>query len=57
MEQIKFKSIFTETYNIRPVHLKILESSGFKRIKMIKNSKKLSDDDIVDSIFHEYRNL
>jgi len=57
VEQIKFKSIFTETYNIRPVHLKILESSGFKRIKMIKNSKKLTDDDIVDSIFHEYRNL
>ena len=57
LEQIKFKAIFTETYDIRPVHIKILENSGFKRIKRMGRSKNIIDGKIVDSIFHEYRNL
>tara|TARA_Y100000310_G_scaffold78724_1_gene75398 strand:+ start:184 stop:696 length:513 start_codon:yes stop_codon:yes gene_type:complete len=57
LEQIKFKAIFTETYDIRPVHIKILENSGFKRIKRMGRSKNIIDGKIVDSIFHEYRDL
>jgi hypothetical protein len=57
LEQIKFKTIFTETYDIRPVHIKILENSGFKRIKRMGRSKNIIDGKIVDSIFHEYRDL
>ena len=56
LEQIKFKTIFTETYDIRPVHIKILENSGFKRIKRMSSSKKIINGEIVDFVFHEYTN-
>jgi len=54
MEQTKFKTIFTETYDIRPTHITILEENDFKYIKKIKNSKKNTENKIHDSIFHEY---
>ena len=54
LEQIKFKAIFTETYDIRPVHIKILENFGFKCIKLMSNMKKNIDGETIDSLFHEY---
>ena len=53
-EEIKFEVIATETYDIRPLHIKILEDSGFKYIKRTRNLKKNIDGKIVDSLFHEY---
>ena len=55
-EEIKFEVIATETYDIRPLHIKILEDSGFKYIKRTRSLKKNIDGKIVDSIFHEYTN-
>ena len=56
-DDIHLNKLVSESYNIRPAHLKILENSGFKRIKIIKNSKNIIDGKIVDSILHERKNL
>lgn len=56
-DDIHLNKLVSETYDIRPSHLKILENSGFKRIKVIKNSKNMIDGKIIDSIFHECRNF
>tara|TARA_B100000470_G_scaffold200841_1_gene172787 strand:- start:149 stop:721 length:573 start_codon:yes stop_codon:yes gene_type:complete len=56
-DDIHLNKLVSETYNIRPAHLKILENSGFKQIKIIKNSKNIIDGKIVDSILHERKNL
>jgi hypothetical protein len=56
-DDIHLNKLVTETYDIRPAHLKILENSGFKRIKRMNNSKNIIDGKIVDSIFHECKNL
>ena len=54
VDEIKFKAIFTETYDIRPIHIKILENFGFKCIKLMSNMKKNIDGETIDSLFHEY---
>jgi len=53
-EQIKFKTIFTETYDSRSLHIMILEKNGFKYVKRIKSSKKDTQGKILNSIFHKY---
>ena len=53
-EQIKFKKIFTETYNIRPIHLRILENMSFRYRKIKRNFIKIHGK-YVDSLIHEYK--
>ena len=52
-EQIKFKKIFTETYDIRQKHVKILEKMNFKYKKRNRDFKKI-DGEWVDSLIHTY---
>ena len=52
-EEIKFKKIFTETYNVRPKHLRILENVGFRYRKIKRNFIKIHGE-YVDSLIHEY---
>ena len=52
-EQIKFKKIFTETYDIRQKHVKVLEEMNFKYKKRNRNFKKI-DGELVDSLIHTY---
>ncbi len=52
-EQIEFKKIFTETYDIRQKHVKVLEEMNFKYKKRNRNFKKI-DGELVDSLIHTY---
>jgi len=56
-DDMQLNKLVTETYDIRPAHLKILEDSGFKRTKRINSSKNIIDGKSIDSIFHECKNL
>ncbi len=51
--ELKFDKLFTETYDIRPVHINILEKNEFK-ISKKENSKKIIDGKPVDILFHSY---
>ena len=48
---LKFNKITTETYDIRPWTIDILEKSGFKRHKVLKKHV-IIDDKSYDSILH-----
>jgi len=48
---LSFDTIFTETYNIRPLHIKILEKNGFKLEQILKNHV-LINGKYVDSLIH-----
>ena len=54
-EELKFKKLFTETYDFRPYHIEILEKFGFKEQKRIKNKVEINGKN-VDSVFHVYEN-
>ena len=54
-KELKFKKLFTETYNFRPYHIEILEKFGFKEEKRIKNKVEINGKN-VDSVFHVYEN-
>ena len=54
-EELKFKKLFTETYDLRPHHIEILEKFGFKEEKRIKSKVKI-DGKYVDSVLHVYEN-
>ena len=54
-EDLKFKKLFTETYDIRPYHIEILEKFGFKEEKRIKNSVEINGKNVC-SVFHVYEN-
>lgn len=49
---IGFKILTTETYDIRPYHIKLLEKNNFKLKNILKNHIIISDLK-VDSLFHE----
>jgi RimJ/RimL family protein N-acetyltransferase len=50
-EDLKFNRLFTETYNIRDLHISILESSGFIKEGVLKEHLIINSVKI-DSIFH-----
>lgn len=50
---LNLQEIFTETYDIRPNHIKILEDKGFKLQKRMKNYVKI-DNKCVGSLVHGY---
>lgn len=51
--ELKFNKLFTETYNIRPVHLKILEKIGFQLEGRLKQHVSINGR-YVDSLLHGY---
>jgi len=53
-EQIRFKKIFSETYDIRPIHMKILENMNFRYKERKKKIMKI-DGKMFDSLIHEYK--
>jgi RimJ/RimL family protein N-acetyltransferase len=50
-EDIGFNKIFTETFDIRPLHVKVLEKNGFSIEGRLRNHN-LIDGKFVDSLFH-----
>ena len=52
-DELKFNKLFTETYDIRPLHVKILEEMGFKLERRIKQHVNINDK-YVDSLIHGY---
>lgn len=52
-DELKFNRLFTETYNIRALHIKILESVGFELEGKLKQHVNIKDK-FVDSLIHGY---
>jgi len=52
-DELNLKKIFTETYDIRPMHIKILEEMGFKLEKRLKQHVNINGKN-VDSLIHGY---
>jgi RimJ/RimL family protein N-acetyltransferase len=52
-QELKFNRLFTETYNVRPLHLKILEKIGFELEEEIKQYVNIKGK-YVDSLIHGY---
>ena len=50
---LKITKLFTETYDIRPEHIKILEKNGFAVTDIEKNGKMINGKR-VDILFHSY---
>jgi len=50
-KELKFIRIFTETYDIRPTHIHILEKNGFKLEKSLKQHIFINGS-FVDSLIH-----
>ena len=50
---LKIMKLFTETYDIRPEHIKILEKNGFVVTNIEKNGKMINGKR-VDILFHSY---
>jgi len=52
-DELKLNRLFTETYDVRGLHIKILESVGFELESRIKQHVNIKDK-FVDSIIHGY---
>lgn len=52
-DELKFKELYAETYDIRPIHIKILEKNGFKIKKRLDHGK-IIEGNSVDILFHSY---
>ena len=50
-EILNFKSLITETYDIRPNHIDILEKNNFIKKKVLKKNIKINDK-LINSVFH-----
>lgn len=50
-DDLKLNKLVTETYDVRPWTIEILEKSGFKKEKILKNHV-IVDDKLCDSILH-----
>ena len=50
-DELNFTRIFTETYDVRPVHISILEKHGFQLEKRLKQHKRIHDT-LVDVLIH-----
>lgn len=51
--ELKFNRIFTETYDIRPFHISVLEKSGFKLEGRLREHMKISNT-YLDSLIHGF---
>jgi len=51
--ELKFNKLFTETYDIRPNHINILEKNEFK-ISKKGNDQKIINGNSVEILFHSY---
>jgi RimJ/RimL family protein N-acetyltransferase len=51
-EVLKFKRLFTETYDIRPAHVAILEEAGFQLEGRLRHHVRLAPDTFADSLMH-----
>lgn len=54
-KDIRIRHLFTETYDIRPLHISILESNGFTCKEILQGHVRIKNEDI-NSIFHECLN-
>lgn len=52
-DELNFTRIFTETYDIRFVHISILEKSGFQLEKRLKQQKRIRET-LIDVLIHSY---
>lgn len=52
-EELKFNRIFTETYDVRPLHVQILERNGFKPEGRMKEHT-IVDGKFTDSLLHGF---
>ncbi len=50
-DELNFTRIFTETYDIRPRHISILEKNGFLLEKRLKQHKRINDI-LIDVLIH-----
>jgi len=53
-EDLGFQRIFAETYDIRPLHIAILEEAGFKFEKRLKNRVNINGQ-FIDALIHGYQ--
>jgi RimJ/RimL family protein N-acetyltransferase len=51
-EGLGFNRLFTETYDIRPAHVTILEEAGFRLEGRLRQHVRLSPDTFADSLMH-----
>ncbi|MDO7853447.1 GNAT family N-acetyltransferase [Hymenobacter convexus] len=51
-EELKFNRLFTETYDIRPAHVAILEESGFRLEGRLRQHIQLAPGTFADSLMH-----
>ncbi len=51
--ELKFNRIFTETYDIRPFHISVLEKSGFELEGRLREHTKISNT-YLDSLIHGF---
>jgi RimJ/RimL family protein N-acetyltransferase len=51
-EGLKFNRLFTETYDIRPAHVAILEEAGFQLEGRLRQHVRLAPDTFADSLMH-----
>ena len=49
---LKFNRLFTETYDIRPAHVAILEAAGFRLEGRLREHVRLAPDTFADSLMH-----
>ncbi|MDB5235818.1 MAG: hypothetical protein JWR44_2811 [Hymenobacter sp.] len=49
---LNFNRLFTETYDIRPVHVAILEEAGFRLEGRLRQHVRLAPDTFADSLMH-----
>ena len=50
-QDLKFKRLFTITYDIRPLHISVLEKSGFLEEKRLENEMEINEK-LVDVLIH-----
>lgn len=51
-EDLKFNRLFTETYDIRPAHIAILEEAGFRLEGRLRQHIQLQPGTFTDSLMH-----
>ena len=51
-EDLKFNRLFTETYDIRPAHVAILEEAGFQLEGRLRQHVQLAPGTFADSLMH-----
>lgn len=52
-DDLKFNRLFTETYDIRPLHISILVKSGFQLEGILKEHVRIGGN-FIDSLIHGY---